>query len=341
MISRRSREASSFSRRGGLLDFERRGLAFEVVDLGGDGADLVGQGGGGLVDQVDGLVGQETVGDVAVGEGGGGDDGGVLDADLVVRLVALAQAAQDVDGVFDVGLANVDDLEAALERGVLLDILAVLVERGCADAAQTSASEGGLEHVACVHGAFGRARSDQGVQFVDEEDDLAVGVFDLLQEGLEAVFKLAAIFGSGDHAGEVEGDDALVFEDLGDVAMNNAAGETFDDGGLADTGFADEDGVVFGAAGEDLDDAANLLVAADDGVELALTREVGEVFAVFLQGLKLGSGFWSVTRCEPRTADRAFSTESWVAPMAASASRGRMATILGLRSTQAADARWR
>ena len=122
-----------FALEGGLLDFERGGLAFEVVDLGGDGADLVGEGGGGLVDQVDGLVGEEAVGDVTVGERGGGDDGGVLDADLVVGLVALAQAAQDVDGVFDVGLTDVDDLEAALERGVLLDVLAVLVEGGCAD----------------------------------------------------------------------------------------------------------------------------------------------------------------------------------------------------------------
>ena len=145
---------------GGLLDFEGCGLAFEVVDLGGDGADLVGEGGGGLVDQIDGLVGEEAVGDVAVGEGGGGDDGGVLDADLVVRLVALAQAAQDVDGVFDVGLADVDDLEAALEGGVLLDVFAVLVEGGCADGAQAAASEGGLEHVAGVHGSLGRACAD-------------------------------------------------------------------------------------------------------------------------------------------------------------------------------------
>ena len=275
---------------GGLLDFEGCGLAFEVVDLGGDGADLVGEGGGGLVDQVDGLVGQEAVGDVAVGEGGGGDDGGVLDADLVVGLVALAQAAQDGDGVFDVGLADVDDLEAALEGGVLLDVFAVLVEGGCADGAQAAAGEGGLEHVAGVHGAFGRARADEGVQLVDEEDDLAVGVFDLLEQGLEAIFELAAILGSGDHAGEVEGDDALVFEDLGDIALDDAAGEALDDGGLADAGFADEDGVVFGAAGEDLDDAANLFVAADDGVELALAGEVGEVFGVLLEGLKLGLG---------------------------------------------------
>ncbi len=275
---------------GGLLDFERCGAAFEVVDLGGDGADLDGERGGGLVDQVDGLVGQEAVGDVAVRERGGGDDGGVLDADLVVGLVALAQAAQDGDGVFDVGLADVDDLEAALEGGVLLDVLAVLVEGGCADGAQAAAGERGLEHVAGVHGALGRARADEGVQLVDEEDDLAVGVFDLLEHGLEAVFELAAVLGAGDHAGEVEGDDALVFEDLGDVAVDDAAGEAFDDGGLADAGLADEDGIVFGAAGEDLDDAANLFVAADDGVELALAGEVGEVFAVFFERLELALG---------------------------------------------------
>jgi hypothetical protein len=275
---------------GGLLDFERGGLAFEVVDFGGDGADLDGERGGGLVDQINGLVGEEAVGDVSVRERGGGDEGGILDADLVVRLVALAQAAQDGDGVFDIWLADEDDLEATLERGVLLYIFAVLVEGGCADGAQASASQGRLQHIAGVHRAFGCACADQSVQLVDEEDDLAVGVFDLLEEGLEAVFEFAAIFCACDHAGEVEGDDTLVFEYLGDIAEDDAAGEAFDDGGLAYAGFTDEDGVVLGAAGEDLDDAANLLIAADDRIELAASREFGEVFAVLFQGLEFGFG---------------------------------------------------
>ena len=274
----------------GLLDFEVSGLAFEVVDLGGDGADLVGQRGGGFVDQVDGLVGQEAVGDVAVRERGRGDDGGVLDAHLVVRLVALAQAAQDGDGVLDVWLADVDDLEAALERGILLYIFAVLVQRGCADGAQAAAGQRRLQHVAGVHRSFGRAGADQGVQLVDEQYDFAVGVFDLLQQRLQAIFELAAILGAGDHAGQVERDDALVLEDLGDVAVDDAAGQAFDDGGLANAGLADQHGVVLRPAREHLDHAANLLVAADDGIELALAREVGQVFAVLLQRLELGFG---------------------------------------------------
>ena len=61
-------------------------------------------------------------------------------------------------------------LEAPLERGVLLDVLAVLVERRRADAVQLAARERGLQHVAGVHGAFGLAGADHGVQLVDEQD---------------------------------------------------------------------------------------------------------------------------------------------------------------------------
>ena len=69
-------------------------------------------------------------------------------------------------------LADEDRLEAALQRGVLLDVLAVLVERGRADAVQLAARQHRLEHVRGVHRAFGRARADDGVQLVDEQDDL-------------------------------------------------------------------------------------------------------------------------------------------------------------------------
>ncbi len=51
----------------------------------------------GLVDQVDRLVGQEAVGDVAVGQLGRRLERLVGDLDLVVRLVAVAQALEDLD----------------------------------------------------------------------------------------------------------------------------------------------------------------------------------------------------------------------------------------------------
>ena len=168
------------------------------------------------------------------------------------------------------GSPTIDRLEAALERGVLLDVLAVLVERRGADHAQLAAREHRLEHVAGVHRALGRAGADDGVQLVDERDDLALGVGDLLEHGLEPLLELAAVLRPGDHRAEVERDDALVLEPLGHVALDDAAGEALDDGGLADAGLADEHRVVLRAARQHLDDPADLVVAADDRVELAL-----------------------------------------------------------------------
>ena len=152
-------------------------------------------------------------------------------------------------------------------------------------AAQLAAREERLEHVRGVHGALGRARAHHGVQLVDEEDHLALGLLHLLEHGLQPVLELAAVFGSRDQRAQVEGHQALVLQRLGDVAGHDALGEAFHDGGLADAGLADQDGIVLGAAGEHLDHAAHLVVAADDGVELALPGEHGEVAAVALERL--------------------------------------------------------
>jgi hypothetical protein len=64
---------------------------------------------------------------------------------------------------------------------------------------------------------------------------------------------------------------------LGHVARDDALGQALDDGGLADAGLADQHRVVLGATRQHLDHAADLLVAADDRVELALARQLGQV----------------------------------------------------------------
>ena len=107
----------------------------------------------------------------------------------------------------------------------------------------------------------------------------------LLEHRLEALFELAAVLGAGDQRAHVERDDALVLQALGHVAADDALRQPFDDGGLADAGLADQHRVVLGAAREHLDDAADLLVAADHRVELALRGELGQVAAVPLEGL--------------------------------------------------------
>ena len=202
-----------------------------------------------------------------------------------MHLEALAQAAQDRDRVLNGRLVDHHGLEAALERGVLLDVAAVLVERGRADAMQLAARQHRLEHVAGVHRALGRPRADHGVQLVDEQQDPPLGGPDLPQHRLEALLELAAELGAGHERAEVEGEHRLVAQTLGHVPPHDALGEALDDGGLADAGLADQHGVVLGLAGEDLDRAPDLLVPPDDRIELSAARLLDEVAAILLERL--------------------------------------------------------
>src|SRR4029077_17671688 len=130
--------------------------------------------------EIDSFVGQEAVRDITMGKRGGGDDGRVFNAHAVMHFVTLLQAAKNSDGVFDIGLAYENDLEAAFESGVFFDVFTILIESGCADGAQFAASECWLKHVGGVDRAFGGTGADEGVQLVDKENDLSGGVFDLL-----------------------------------------------------------------------------------------------------------------------------------------------------------------
>ena len=67
-------------------------------------------------------------------------------------------------------------------------------------------------------------------------------------------------------------DQALAFQPLRHIPVNDALGQALDDGGFADARLADQGRVVLGAARKDLDRAPNLLVTPDDRVELALAN---------------------------------------------------------------------
>ena len=241
----------------------------------------------GLVDEVDGLVGQEPVADVAVGEVGRGDERLVGDGDPVVGLVAVAQALQDLDRVGHRGLVDRDLLEAALEGGVLLEVLAVLVERRGADGLQLAPGQHRLEDRGGVDGALGGPRPDERVDLVDEQDDVAAGA-DLLEHLLQALLEVAPVAAARHQRTQVEGVELLVVQRLGDVVGHDRLGQALDDRRLADAGLAHQHRVVLGAAGEDLHDPLHLAGAADDGVELLLAGELGEVAAELVEDQRAG-----------------------------------------------------
>ena len=76
----------------------------------------------------------------------------------------------------------------------------------------------------------------------------------------------------------------------GHVAVDDPQGEALDDRRLAHARLADQHRVVLRPPREDLDDAADFLVAADHRIELALPGPLDQVDPVALQRLELVLG---------------------------------------------------
>ncbi|SKT88236.1 Protein of uncharacterised function (DUF3170) [Mycobacteroides abscessus subsp. abscessus] len=120
------------------------------------------------------------------------------------------------------------------------------------------------------------------MQLVDEQDDVTTGV-DLLEHLLEAFLEITAVAAAGHQGPQVQGVQLLVLQCLGHLAVHDRLGQTLDDGGLADTGLADQHRVVLGAAAQHLHDPLDFLLTADDRIELALHGGRGQIAAELVE----------------------------------------------------------
>ena len=162
-------------------------------------------------------------------------------------------------------------------------MLAVLVEGGGANAAQFPPGQHRLEQIAGIHGSTGGSSAHHRVDFIDEQHDLAFRGGDLLEHSFEPFLELTAVFRAGDQGSHVEGDELTVLQGLGHIAVDDPLCQSLNDGGLADSWFADQHGVVLGASAKDLDGASDLLIATDDRVQLALTGRCRQIPSVLLK----------------------------------------------------------
>ena len=123
------------------------------------------------------------------------------------------------------------------------------------------------------------------MQLINEQDDLAFTLLDLVEHALEAFLKLAAVLGTRDQRAHIQAEDAAVFQVLGHVAAHDPLGQAFCDGGLADAGLTDQHRVVLAFPGQDADDVADLHITADDRVQLVLLGGGDQIGAVLLKGV--------------------------------------------------------
>ena len=143
------------------------------------------------------------------------------DIDFVMGLVAASQTLQHLYRLFYIRLLNENGREAPLQGGVLFNVFAEFVQCGCADALQLAARKSRFEHVAGVHGALGRPRADDSMQFVDEEDDVALTALNLLNGGFQPLLELAAEARARDHGAQIKRHHRLAAQNLGHIVVGD------------------------------------------------------------------------------------------------------------------------
>jgi len=222
---------------GFALNLQLLQPAAQFVQLFGYRVTLHTQLGGRLVHQVNGLVGQETLGNVAVAQFHGGNDGVVLNTHLMVVFIALLQSAQDADGAQHVRFVHHHRLETTLQCLVLFKILLIFIQRGGSDRAQFATCQSRFQNVGRIHSALTLTCSHKGMYFVNEKNNLPIGRDDLVDDGLQSLLKLTFIFGTSHQSTHVERIELLVLQILGHIATQDAVGKTFHDGSLSRTRF--------------------------------------------------------------------------------------------------------
>ncbi len=145
------------------LNLKRRRLPLQIINLHRHTANLDRQRRRRLIHQINRLVWQKTVRYVTVRERRRRHNRRILDPHLVVRLIALLQPAQNRHRILDIRLAHIHNLKPPFERRILLDVLAILIQRRRANRPQPTARQRRLQHVARVHRTFRRASAHQSM----------------------------------------------------------------------------------------------------------------------------------------------------------------------------------
>ena len=178
-----------------------------------------------FIDQIDRLIGQAAITDVAIRQTHGRLEGVIANADAVMQLVALAHTAQDLERHIQGWFLDQQLLEAPIQHGIFFQRAAVFLDGGGTNAAQLSAGQGWFEHAAGI--STSAITIHQGVDFIDEQHHPFTALIaggDLLQHAAQALFELTAVLGTGDQGTEVQRDQAAAFEGIGHFTGHHPLG---------------------------------------------------------------------------------------------------------------------
>ena len=207
----------------------------------------------------------------------------IRNLNVVVFLVLWPQALQNVESNLWRRLIHLNGSKPPFQGRIGFDMLLVLVQGSRPDRLQFATGQGRLQNVGSIDGPLGPTGTDQGVQFINEEDDVPI-ILDLLNNLLQPVFKFTTVLSASNQGAHVEDHQPLVGQLFWNGPRDHPLGQSLDDRCLTNPGFPDQDGVVLRPSTQDLDNPLDLLVPADNRIEALGPGELRHVTGKLVQG---------------------------------------------------------
>ena len=129
---------------------------------------------------------------------------------------------------------------------------------------------------------LGDGGTNNGVDLINEQDGTRL-LFDLVQQAFQALLEITTIFGARQQRTEVKRVNGRIADDIGDFTLDNQFGQAFGNCGFTNTGFPNQQRVVFTATRQDLYDTFHFRHTADKWVNTALRGLRIQVYGVFNQ----------------------------------------------------------
>ena len=116
------------------------------------------------------------------------------------------------------------------------------------------------------------------MELVDEKNEVGIGC-GFLDDHLHSLLEIASVTGTCDNGRNVQRNQPFLRQCRRNAAGGYPDGYSLYDGGFSDTRLADQHRIVLLPSAQDLDDACNLGIPADDRVQTTFGRSPGEVRA--------------------------------------------------------------
>ncbi len=120
------------------------------------------------------------------------------------------------------------------------------------------------------------------MQFVDKQNYIT-GLNSLINALLQPLFKLASVFGTGKHAGQIQRDQPHTLHDIRDIAVGDFLSNALGNGCFTNSGLTNQHRVILGPAAEYLLNPVYFLFTADNRIKMSFSGQLGQVCAEIIK----------------------------------------------------------